>query len=137
MKPIKIIRKNEESIDKALAKVNDQARAHTYGSMWDLTRLVKNAERQLSDYGIPKKIWKGVSIRSTSGDKVPNAYDRKGHTRIATHVIIDRKATGWFLVNVQKTTVWQEGGGTGLHLTAEQDETAVKNLRSKYVAPAC
>ena len=132
MKPIKLKRENEQKIDAALATVNGKARTHSYGSMWDLTMVADKADRMLAGYGIPKKQWVGAAVTAVSGDRVPNAYNRKGHTRIATKVTLERRATGWFLTEIGRTEIYQEGGSTTLYLTEQQDEIAVRILRMHY-----
>ena len=73
----------------------------------------------------------------TSGGAVASCYVKKGFSRAATRVTLERRATGWLLASASATAVGASGGGKGaLILTIEQDAEAVRLLRASYSVAA-
>lgn len=137
MKPIKITVDNVAQIEAALQAVNGRAQAHCYTTFTEIESLAETAEDSLGDLGIPKGLRHGASWNETSGGRVSNSYDRNGHRRQATRVMIERRVSGWYLTTIAKAEISQQGGGAGrLTLTADQDAEAVRRMRSSYSVKA-
>lgn len=129
MKPIKINKVNAEKIESALKDVNGRAYKHAYTDLEEVEAIVARAEKMLADLKLMKKHHVGAQIESVSGADMCNAYAKKCYTRPATRVRIVRRASGWFLADVQKVTVWQSGGGADvLSLTTSQKNEAISAL---------
>lgn len=123
---------NKTKIEAALAAVNGHASRHAYTEQDEILDLIDRANQKLERLQLPKKDWVGAQISATSGSEVSNAYARQGFRRAATHVVIERFPSGWFLTLVEKAEVWQQGGAENLVLTPEQDAIAVYKLRQGY-----
>ena len=133
MKPIKIAVENTQAIEAALSAVNGRAVAHSYTTFSDVCLLAGCAEARLAALGLPKADRIGAEWHETSGSTVPNSYDRKGHSRRATAVTIVRKGAGWYLIDVRRADIGQQGGGPGrLTLTTDQDAECMRRLRASY-----
>lgn len=133
MKPILITEKNADSIAAALHAVNGTATAHTYSDFSKIAGIAAKAEREAIALLGSKKAAVGVRWAETSGGRVPNAYDKQAHTRIATCVTLERRPSGWFLTNARKATIFKDGGGPGLlFLTAAHEAAAIHELQKRY-----
>ena len=130
MKVIKIEEKNTVQIHEALREVNGAARSHTFRIFWQIEDLVEEAEKQLTDLGLPKKFWKGAKATFWSGEKMPNSYKWE---RRATVVEIERRSTGWFLNSVKADGIYHQPPKPSYLLTSQQDEEIVKRIRSQYM----
>lgn len=132
-KPIKIDWINAQAIEAALAEVNGKSKEHTYNDYSDIAYLSDIAEHVLNNINIPKKDRSGASYVSISGDRVSSSYTKKTRTRNATKVQIDRRPSGWYLVSVERAEVFQQGGGSTLILTKDQEAKAIEALKSKFI----
>ena len=130
MKPIKVNPENRATIENALSEVNGKASQHAYTDFSEIENLVKKGESRLDSLGVPKKERAGAWILATSGGAVSRAYGRKGFSRVATFVRIERKSTGWFIVKIEKETIGQSGGSVCVYLTKDQKEKAVSRFSS-------
>lgn len=131
MKAIKITDKNSAAICAALAAVNGKATEHTWTTFGDIDYLAKVAERQLVDLVGSEKAAVGARYKATSGNKVAKAYK---YTRAGTAIILERRSTGWFLVDAVFVTLYPNTGGARvLTLTPDQDAKAIEVLRSSYL----
>lgn len=133
MKPILIAEKNADSIAAALREVNGTATAHTYCDFSEIAGIAAEAEREaLALLGTKKNII-GVRWAETSGGRVPNAYDRRSHTRAATRVTLERRPSGWVLTDIRKATIFKAGGGPGiLFLEDKHEAAAIHELQKRY-----
>jgi hypothetical protein len=129
MKPIKIIESNAAQIMSVLESVNGKSTAHTYTSFHDINWIVQLADKKLMSL-LPKKYHVGAVFSSVSGEAVPNAYKYK---RIATSILIERRSTGWFLIDVRSTKIYKDGGRDNIMLTKNQDAEAVSIFRKQYL----
>lgn len=132
MKGIKIEARNEAAIVKRLASVNGTAMAHTYYSYTQVYDLVQRAVERLEDLRLPRKNWPGAIYKAVSGDPVSRAYARKGFSRVATYVRLERMASGWFLFGVMRTEVDERGGKETLWLTPEQRDIVVDRFTQTF-----
>lgn len=129
MKAIKITAANAEAIEAALAEINGRANAHTYNSFDEIAEMAAAAEAALLDL-VCKKDAAGAEWREVSGGKVSNSYKQM---RNATGVTLIRKAAGWYLLSVRRTSIGKEGGGKGrLTLTQKKAELAVARFRQGF-----
>ena len=126
---IKISTKNIASISAALALVNGTAVDHTYRAS-DIVRLAEEAESFAASLFDNKKQTVGAEYNAESGSKVPSAYK---YPRISTVVWLKRFSSGWFLVAVERGTIWGSGGISRLTLNAAQDAFAAAKARSRYI----
>jgi hypothetical protein len=135
IKATRITEQNRAAIVAILASVNGKATAHTWTTFGDIEYLALVAEKQLLDLVGSQKAAVGARFNATSGGKVANAYK---YARSGTSVTIERRSTGWFLIEASEATLYADGGGARrLTLTAEQDKRAVELFRAGYsVAPA-
>jgi hypothetical protein len=137
MKPIKITESNKAAIEAALKEVNGTASAHTYTDFFEIENLAEAAEKQLEAVHVVKAKRAGAKWTETSGGAVAKAYSKKGGTRIATRVTIERRSAGWYLVEAKKTEIWERGGGAGsLALTREQADAAVAAFKTRFIVQA-
>ena len=89
---------SEEKVNSALAEVNARVRNSTHD---DVVKVVKRIERDLERKGLAKKYWKGLKFRCNPYARVfPGAY--KG-IPAATYFTVERFASGWFLVGVERS----------------------------------
>ena len=130
MKVIKIEEKNTVQIHEALREVNGSARSHTFRIFWQIEDLVEEAEKQLTDLGLPKKFWKGAKATFWSGEKMPNSYKWE---RRATGVELERRSTGWLLNSGKADGIYHQPPKPSYLLTSQQDEEIVKRCRSQYM----
>ena len=136
-KPIRITAENSAAIESALHVVNGTARQYAFTDYAEIAEIAAEAEKEVVAL-VGKTYASGAIFSKTSGKAVCNAYDRKSRTRVATTVKLDRRPSGWFLTNVKKTEIWQQGGGSGLlTLTQAQSDRAIDIFRRRFsVAPA-
>ena len=88
---------NKEKVNEALAVVNKRVRNSTHD---DVVKLVERIERELERKGLLKKYWTGLRFQCNPYARVfPNAY--KG-VPAATYFTVERFASGWFLVDVER-----------------------------------
>ena len=109
------------AIDAALATANGRAGAHTYHSALAVRSIADAAETRLAEIGVPKALRAGAVVTALSGDKLPNAYK---YVPIRTRIVLTRRATGWFLTEIETTKFGAEPGER-LTLTEAQDAAAV------------
>lgn len=130
MKPIKICEKNEATIEAALREVNGKSEAHTYTRWTELLGVIATAEsRALALLGV-KKYLPGLIVDAMSGDSVANAYK---YQRRTTAVALELRKAGWYLIAAREGLLYPDQRGyIMLSFTAEQDELAVKILRTHY-----
>jgi len=135
IKATRIADKNRAAIFHILATVNGRATSHTFTTYHEIEQIAAAAEKQVVDLVGSQKAAVGARLQATSGGKVANAYK---YARSGTSVTIERRSTGWFLIDASEATLYADGGGARrLTLTAEQDKRAVELFRAGYsVAPA-
>jgi hypothetical protein len=133
MKATRITEQNQSAIVAILAAVNGKSTAHTFTTYAEIEQIAAQAEKQVVDLVGSQKAAVGAQLKATSGEKVPNAYK---YSRDGTQVTIERRASGWFLVDARHATLYASGGASKLTLTAEQDARAIEVLRSKYILAA-
>lgn len=132
MKAMKIEERNAVAIEAALHAANGAARQHAYTEYSEIAAIAEFAENYVLSL-IGKKGAKGAVWTKTSGNPVCGAYAKKGFTRPATQVRMERRASGWFLTEVRKVEIGQKGGGDGrLTLTAEQASRTVEIFRKQF-----
>jgi hypothetical protein len=129
MKPIKLVYANAELIAQKLAEVNGKATEHVFTNYWSIVDPLKEAEDLLVASLLPKSAWKGVQLVVSSGKKMPNAYTYK---RKATKVLIERKASGWFILEISETSVFQDGGRTDVFLSKAQRKIMHDNVDQQF-----
>jgi hypothetical protein len=135
MKAIKISLENAAAIEAALKSINGRSDAHCYTTFGEVFDLTESAEQKLDGLFLPTSLHKGAVWKETSGGKVANSY--KGITRNATRITIERRSTGWFLVDVAQASIFKQGGGAGrLTLTAEQAKEAAARFASQFSVAA-
>lgn len=132
MKDIKIEQHNAEAIVKRLASVNGTAMAHTYYSYNQVYNLVQRAVEQLEALRLPRKDWIGAAYTAVSGGPVSNAYARKGFSRVATYVRLDRRTSGWFLADVLRAEIREKGGKEKLWLTPAQRDVVFDRFAKTF-----
>ena len=130
MKAIKITEANSVAIVMSLAEVNGRGTAHTFTTFTEIEQIAAAAEKTLLAYVGSQKAAVGARYKATSGEKVANAYK---YTRAGTAITLERRSTGWFLVDAIFVTLYSNtGGDRRLILTAAQDARAVELFRAGY-----
>lgn len=132
MKPIKIILSNDDAIAVALLTVNGKAERHAFTVYFEIEDLAEDAEAKLEELGIPKAMRAGAMYHATSGNDVPASHMKKGFSRPATYVRLERRAGGWYLASIAATVIYQKGGLKQLSLTAEQAQRAMDNVAGQF-----
>jgi len=110
----------------ALAKVNGDAREHTY-TPYALERVAARAEAQLDALGLTQAQRAGAVVHCVSGGSVPNAYK---YSRALTAATLTRTSGGWWLTAASRVKTW--AGYEALYLTEAQDAAAIAHLRKGY-----
>lgn len=129
MKPIQISSGVASRIQTELDRVNGNAKAAVMNGQQVVNHAV-NAERRLLELIRFKKFACGASYTAQSGERVSYAY---GYRRVATRVKMERRQSGWWLIDISKCELnVNQGGETQLLLTTAQDQLAVKLLRGRY-----
>jgi len=134
MKPIKIELKNEGAIVLALGAVNGRAEAHAYTTFHEVARIAQAANLKISGLVGSDARAVGATVTATSGEAMSNAYAKKAFgTRPATRVVLERRATGWFLIHAERYGVYQQGGGADqMTLTQAQCDCAVARFKDQF-----
>jgi len=110
----------------ALAKVNGDAKAHTY-TTYTLRQVADRAEIHLAALGLTQAQRAGAVVHCVSGGSVPNAYK---YSRALTRATLTRTSGGWWLTAVSCVNGW--AGFEALYLTEQQDAAAIAHLRKGY-----
>lgn len=133
-KQIKITPVNSEIINEWLQKVNKGAYAHVFNNSGKIFDAAEDAERQLSELGIPQYQRHGAKFVFQSGQKLPKSYRFVAQT---TTVTIVRRSSGWFIETIVESHLYPNARPAWrLTLTADQDAKAIENLRQSYsIAP--
>lgn len=126
MKPLKITEQNAAAITTALDAVNGKARAHAFTEYADVASQADQAEKAIRRHVLARDAT-GAAWVAISGESVNNTYARKAFDRVATRIVLERRASGWFLVDIGKTFIKQAGGGARLVITQAQAEIARAN----------
>lgn len=129
MKPIKINDANIPALTEALAAVNGKATAHTLCSGAFILSIVAKYEKKALSLLGAKKHLQGTQVVYVSGGEMPKAYK---YSRVATSILLERRSSDWYLVNVESTTLWNSAGPEYIKFTEEQDAAAVAHLRREY-----
>lgn len=132
MKPIKIIDSSSDTIIEALKAVNGEAERHAFSAYYEIEMLAEVAEAKLEELGIPKAMRAGAMYHATSGADAPASYTKKGFSRTATYVRLERRAGGWYLAGIAATVIYQKGGLKQMSLTAEQAQRAIDNVTAQF-----
>lgn len=130
MKPIKIDPKNAREIHAALDAVNGKARTFTVQMSSEVRAFAQEAEAQLAM--LPKQQRVGArAVCRPEGPKAGYKYPAK-----STGLALERRATGWFLVNVTETTVYPKSRRVcDVTITREQaDEIQRRSITDFVVA---
>jgi len=110
----------------ALAKVNGDAREHTY-TPHTLRQVADRAEIHLDALGLTQAQRAGAVVHCVSGGSVPNAYK---YSRALTGAMLTRTSSGWWLTDAFRIKSW--AGFEALYLTEAQDAAAIAHLRKGY-----
>lgn len=128
-KKIKINIDNAQAINAALLAVNGKATAHTYCNAEDVIELAEKAEAEVIGLVGSKKGAVGAHVVFVSGLRVSNGYN---YSREATTIAMERKSTGWFLIDIARENIYPEGGYSKIFLTENQHQLAIGVLLKKY-----
>lgn len=130
MKPIKITRENSAALEAALTAVNGTATKHTFGGWHQLSAAVDSAETEALGLLGAKNYLPGMEVHATSGGQTTAAYK---YSRIVTHVVLQRRASGWFLVSAHTGSLGpSQSGSARLSLTVEQAGLAMTRFAARF-----
>ena len=129
-KQIKVHLDNRTAIVAALQKANGIAVAHTMRTYAAVEQLANDAEARLIDLVGTRVRAVGAQLRYTSGNPVANSY---GYSRRATKIVLERRASGWYVTSIKCADVNPgDGGDAQLGLTPAQAVSAVALARKKF-----
>jgi len=94
---MKINVSNTAKIQTALDAFNGRATAHTADAA-EVAAAAEKAEAALA--GVKLRNRRGAVVNALSGQRLSNAYARKGYRVIRTAYTLQRFASGWFLVDL-------------------------------------
>ena len=121
MRMIRIAEENDDLIEKALEAVNGGAVLHTFCSFYEIEEMAKIFEERLSI--LQKKDWNYAKFVAVSGKKVAKCYK---YARKATKITIERRPSGFFLVDVAEEKIYEKPPKPELILTKDQDKAAIE-----------
>lgn len=131
MKPIKIVEKNREAIEAALAAVNGKACAFTITEFGQVQHIANNAETKLAYSGIAKARRRGAVAEFKPAGPVAKSYR---FSSISTLIAIERRPSGWFLVGAKTAHVWpREATWMHIRITPEQRDEITRHALTGYV----
>tara|TARA_R110000751_G_scaffold131109_1_gene233228 strand:- start:84 stop:590 length:507 start_codon:yes stop_codon:yes gene_type:complete len=126
MRPIKIDQKNEAKIAAQLGDLT----MHTFSQGYQVRDLAAAASSYLTKLGLTSQAsQKGAVVTFSSGGSVPSAYK---WPRLTNCVQIERRATGWFLTSVERTSTYGDADQPVYTLTSEQDAICVAGFRKGW-----
>lgn len=129
MKAIKINEENKMKIENALKAVNGRSEAHAYTQASEIEAIAERAENELTCL-VYKKDAAGAEYVSISGDAVSASY--RG-MRNGTKIVIQRRSTGWYLIDAEAVLLYAQGGGKNrLYLTERQNDAAIAYLHKNF-----
>ena len=134
MKAIKIVEKNRESIEKAMAVANGRAQ-YRLAFASDVEAYVKKVEQSLEKLGLPKKLWTGMKFECMPcSEDLPKAYFKASHGSApsATSFDIERKATGWFFLGAGRYTFYKRCDLSLLTKFTEEQKQAIIDHAYKF-----
>ena len=120
----KSISKVQQMIDEA--QKNAKARLLKVDNVFD---AIKEAEEKLKELGIAKKYWIGCRI-IIDPESVPMRYDFKA---MGTCAVLERKSSGWDLVNVFRAKCKHEPYGRYMRFRLVLSEVAHDNIPKEYI----
>jgi hypothetical protein len=103
---MKINIKNRDKIQAALDSVNGRAVSHVMSAS-DVSDIAARADRKLSESGIPIKSRRGVRAQHVPAGP-GKSYARKGRHVVTNNVVLERGASGWFLVSCERVEIWAD-----------------------------
>ncbi len=130
MKPIKITAKNFDKIEEALKAVNGRATSHAITTAHLIDCISEEAEKRLEDAGVPKAARAGCRLTHVPEGPWAKAYKYAART---TRVVLERRATGWFLVHIEQDEVYpREKQLFELCVTDEQRRIIAKAALNRF-----
>lgn len=133
MKAIKILQKNAKDIEDALREVNGKAHKHAYTTYREIEKCMLTAQAELNLLLYPKDHI-GARWVKTSGNHVARA---SRNMQEATTITLERRSTGWFLVELCAVQIGVSGGGYGqIYLTPDQERAAYERLSKQFLVYA-
>lgn len=130
MKPIRITADNVGALDKAIRDAEGNATARTM-SAGDCIAAVGEAAEHPAMRWLPQKEQEGARALYEQSTNIASSCNGVPY---ATRIIIERRATGWFLIKVER---WgcrkKQPGGITLCLTEQQSAQATRRFRATYI----
>ena len=116
-------------LSNALEFANGKARSSTASAM-DVLNASEIAEKQLAALGIAKSSRIGAEMTYISGGSVARAYK---YTRIANRIKAVRGGSAWYVTSIDRVELFpNQDGGIKVGLNADQEKTALSQVRSKF-----
>ena len=117
------------AVETALCLVNGKSKEHTFSDYLQISSVVQDAELGLEKLGILKKDAVGAKFIAYSGKTVTHRYK---YSRIGTVIHLERKSSGWHLINIKTYNLYQKPPHNQFILTEKQDACAIASLRQQY-----
>lgn len=121
----------EKSMDKVQQMI-DEAQKNAKARLLKVDGVfnaIKDAEEKLNDLGIAKKHWVGCRI-IIDPESVPMRYDFKA---MGTCAVLERKSSGWDLINVFREKCKHEPCGRYMRFRLILSDVAHDNIPKEYI----
>lgn len=125
---IKICSDNRAKIYAAIIAVNGKPLTHT-ADVSEIEGLAIDMQNQLTNLSIGKKDQTGATASGMSGGNVPAAYK---YSRILNTFQIERGASDWFLINVNRVEIHGNASKSRLCLTPAQRDIAIAKFTATF-----
>lgn len=126
---ITICKEKLQELSAALATIQGTARADILVGN-DLLHFAEAAERKLEQAGIAASYRAGAALHVTPSGPSCTAYK---YARLGTAVHLERKASGWVIVDALRQKAWpRQQGRQQLTLTPRQKQLVLKHVMKAY-----
>jgi hypothetical protein len=103
------------ALDQAVEQINGRATSFTMSS-WNILNLVLEAEKWLDKHDLPKKVRPGARVFHRPSGPSANSYKYNAAT---TEVVLERRSSGWVLLEIKRGTVRPKQGATTRYIISE------------------
>lgn len=124
---MKINISDKDKVQEAIEKAEHGCNARLFNP-GDISEMIEKAEKKLEALRIPKKYWSGCKVASFP-PAVANKYFGRPE---GTMVVLQRFASGWFLVEAFRADCEKQSYGGGREIRLGLSETAKANIPDSW-----